>query len=55
MTTPSMQRHADVRGLSLVVGGSMGMLDRGADVSWLSQYPHEKEAGCLDWTELDLT
>ena len=21
----------------------MGMVDRGADLSWLSQYPHEKE------------
>ena len=21
----------------------MGMIDRGADISWLSQYPHEKE------------
>ena len=21
----------------------MGMVDRGADISWLSQYPHEKE------------
>ena len=23
----------------------MGMVDRGADISWLSQYPHERE--CL--------
>ena len=22
---------------------SMGLIDRGADVSWLSQYPHERE------------
>ena len=21
----------------------MGMIDRGADISWLSQYPHERE------------
>ena len=21
----------------------MGMIDRGAEISWLSQYPHEKE------------
>ena len=21
----------------------MGMVDRGADIAWLSQYPHEKE------------
>jgi len=27
----------------LVFEISMGMIDRGADISWLSQYPHEKE------------
>jgi hypothetical protein len=27
-----------------------GLVSRGADVSWLSQYPHEKEARCLDST-----
>lgn len=28
---------------STVFEMSMGMVDRGADVSWLSQYPHERE------------
>ena len=28
---------------STVLELQMGMIDRGADISWLSQYPHEKE------------
>jgi len=28
---------------SLVFESKMGLIDRGADISWLSQYPHEKE------------
>jgi len=28
---------------STVLELSMGMIDRGADISWLSQYPHERE------------
>ena len=28
---------------SIVFEIKMGMIDRGADISWLSQYPHEEE------------
>ena len=28
---------------STILELQMGMVDRGADISWLSQYPHEKE------------
>ena len=28
---------------SLVFESQMGLIDRGADISWLSQYPHERE------------
>ena len=28
---------------SLIFESLMGMIDRGADISWLSQYPHERE------------
>ena len=31
---------------STILELEMGLVDRGADVSWLSQYPHEKERRC---------
>ena len=35
--------YAGSGGASAVYEIRMGMVDRGADLSWLSQYPHEKE------------
>ena len=29
--------------IAIVFEIQMGMVDRGADISWLSQYPHEQE------------
>ena len=31
------------RGAGIVIEVQQGMVDRGADISWLSQYPHERE------------
>ena len=33
-------------GPGVVFAIQQGMVDRGADISWLSQYPHEKEILC---------
>ena len=30
-------------GVGMVYEYHLGMIDRGADLSWLSQYPHERE------------
>lgn len=35
--------YASGRGMGLVFEVQQGMVDRGADIGWLSQYPHEKE------------
>ena len=35
--------HYAAGAASTVFQMEMGMVDRGADISWLSQYPHEKE------------
>ena len=35
--------RTQLRSRGLIFEIQMGMVDRGADLSWLSQYPHEKE------------
>ena len=35
--------YAGSGGAGIVFEIQMGMVDRGADMSWISQYPHEKE------------
>lgn len=35
--------YAGAGGAALVLELQQGMVDRGADVSWISQYPHERE------------
>ena len=35
--------YAAGRGTGIVFEIQQGMVDRGADISWLSQYPHERE------------
>ena len=39
---------------SCVMEVKMGMIDRGADLSWLSQYPHEKEITFPPYTGLEV-
>ena len=34
------------RSAGIVIEVQQGMVDRGADISWLSQYPHEREILC---------
>ena len=36
-------KEGDARTASTLVVASMGMIDRGATLDWLSQYPHERE------------
>ena len=38
-----MEYAASCNKIGLVFEIQMGMIDRGADISWLSQYPHEAE------------
>ena len=40
---------------SILLEMTMGMLDRGADLSWLSQYPHEKEVLFGPLTGIEVT
>lgn len=35
--------HYSGEGSGIVLEIDQGMTDRGADLSWLSQYPHERE------------
>ena len=35
--------YASDSGIGIVLAIRQGMVNRGADISWLSQYPHEKE------------
>ena len=47
--------YAGKRGLGgIVYEIQMGMIDRGADISWLSQYPHEKEILFAPLTGLEM-
>ena len=39
----SFAKGGDARTASTLVVASMGMIDRGATLDWLSQYPHERE------------
>ena len=39
---------------SCVMEVKMGMIDRGADLSWLSQYPHEREITFPPYTGLEV-
>eukprot|EP00966_Prymnesium_polylepis_P296699 6854237-Prymnesium_polylepis.3 len=41
---------ADRSRMGLVIEVQQGMVNRGADISWLSQYPHEKVS--RDWLHL---
>ena len=36
--------YASGSGVGVVLSIRQGMVNRGADLSWLSQYPHEKES-----------
>ena len=48
--------YAGKRGLGgIVYEIQMGMIDRGADISWLSQYPHEKEILFAPLSGLEIT
>ena len=40
---------------STVMEIKMGMIDRGADLQWLSQYPHEREITFAPFTGLEIT
>jgi hypothetical protein len=42
-TNPEVAKTYAGEGVSMVIECQMGMVDRGADLSWLSQYPNEKE------------
>ena len=42
----AMGYAAGGKGAGIVIEVQQGMVDRGADISWLSQYPHEREILC---------
>ena len=37
----------DTRTMGIVIEAQQGQVNRGADMSWLSQYPHERECVAL--------
>jgi hypothetical protein len=39
-------RGAEPAAIGIVIEVQQGMVNRGADISWLSQYPHEREILC---------
>ncbi len=43
------------RQVKTVMEIKMGMIDRGADLQWLSQYPHEREITFAPFTGLEIT
>ena len=43
------------RQVKTVMEIKMGMIDRGADLQWLSQYPHEREITFTPFTGLEIT
>ena len=42
-TDRAQARHYATGKASTLFEMRMGMVDRGADIGWLSQYPHERE------------
>ena len=46
-TQRAQAEHYAAGAASTVFEMGMGMVDRGADISWLSQYPHEREILCV--------
>lgn len=47
-------KATDKKAASCVMEVKMGMIDRGADLSWLSQYPHEKEITFPPYTGIEV-
>jgi hypothetical protein len=45
---------ADSNNVSTVMQAQQGMVDRGADLSWVSQYPHEKEICFAPLTSIEV-
>lgn len=48
-------KDGDRKTSSTLVVANMGMVDRGASLSWLSQYPHEREVLFAPLTALEVT
>ena len=48
-------KYAKADDTAILLEMQMGMIDRGADISWLSQYPHEAEVLWTPLTALEVT